>query len=206
MSNVFAQQERQELCLLFDEVGPEAPTLCEGWLSDDLAAHLWLRETDPIVAVGIMLKPLAGVARWRMEACKAKHSYPELVEMVRRGPARFSPFALPGVDEQANTLEYFIHHEDLRRGVDPQAQPRVLPSAMDDWLWKRVGGMGMMLRGKQSHGVIVQRSGGLGVGNQHVRLRPGVPITTLIGEPGELLLWLYGRRAHAHITQVGPQL
>src|SRR5882762_622635 len=36
--------ERRELCDLFLELGPDAPTLCEGWTTLDLAAHLVLRE------------------------------------------------------------------------------------------------------------------------------------------------------------------
>ena len=37
-------RERMGLCDLFVELGPDAPTLCEGWTTADLAAHLVLRE------------------------------------------------------------------------------------------------------------------------------------------------------------------
>jgi len=37
-------RERLELCDLLLELGPDAPTLCEGWTTADLAAHLVLRE------------------------------------------------------------------------------------------------------------------------------------------------------------------
>ena len=40
-------RERSELCDLFLAVGPEAPTLCDGWTTLDLAAHLVVREHDP---------------------------------------------------------------------------------------------------------------------------------------------------------------
>ena len=52
----FARSERAALCDLLDEVGPHAPTLCEGWDTHDLAAHVWVRETDPIGASGIVAK------------------------------------------------------------------------------------------------------------------------------------------------------
>jgi uncharacterized protein (TIGR03083 family) len=39
-----ARAERAALCDLFDEVGPDAPTLCAGWTTRDLAAHLVIRE------------------------------------------------------------------------------------------------------------------------------------------------------------------
>ena len=35
-----AQSERQQLCDLFEEVGPDQDTLCEGWTTAHLAAHL----------------------------------------------------------------------------------------------------------------------------------------------------------------------
>ena len=50
-----ARQERQELCDLLLEVGPEAPTLCAGWTTRDLAAHLVVRESRPVAAVGIIV-------------------------------------------------------------------------------------------------------------------------------------------------------
>ena len=56
----FAKSERAALCDLFDVRGPGAPTLCEGWLTHDLAAHLWIRETDPIGVSGMVAKPLSG--------------------------------------------------------------------------------------------------------------------------------------------------
>jgi hypothetical protein len=34
------ERERQTLCDLLADLGPDAPTLCEGWTTLDLAAHL----------------------------------------------------------------------------------------------------------------------------------------------------------------------
>ena len=122
----FAKAERAALCDLFDQVGPDAPTLCEGWLTHDLAAHLWLRETDPVAAGGVVAKPLAGLLERRRAETKTRWPYAELVDKVRNGPARFSVFAIPGVDEGANTTEFFVHHEDVRRGGDTPDAPRDL--------------------------------------------------------------------------------
>ena len=44
MSAPIDVRERLELCDLLLELGPDAPTLCEGWTTADLAAHLVLRE------------------------------------------------------------------------------------------------------------------------------------------------------------------
>ncbi len=55
-----AQQERQGLCDLFVELGPDAPTLCDGWTASDLAAHLVVRERRPDSGPGLVWPPLAG--------------------------------------------------------------------------------------------------------------------------------------------------
>ena len=57
----FAKSERAELCDLFDRVGPDAPTLCQGWATHDLAAHLWIRETDPVGVSGLVAQAGASV-------------------------------------------------------------------------------------------------------------------------------------------------
>ena len=50
-----AARLRRTLCEVFDDVGPDAPTLCEGWATRDLAAHLVVRETRPDAAAGILV-------------------------------------------------------------------------------------------------------------------------------------------------------
>src|SRR5437667_638875 len=51
----FDALERQQLCDLFVELGPDAPTLLEPWSTRDLAAHLVLREHDHLAAPGLVL-------------------------------------------------------------------------------------------------------------------------------------------------------
>ena len=43
----YAQDERAALAALLHETGPDGPTLCEGWQTRDLVAHLVLRERRP---------------------------------------------------------------------------------------------------------------------------------------------------------------
>lgn len=201
----FAKSERAELCDALDERGPDAPTLCVGWTTHDLAAHLWIRETDPLGAPGIVAKPLAGLTERRMNESKTRWSYPELVERVRRGPARLSVFAFPGVDEEANTVEFFIHHEDVRRaGVEP-AEPRTLPDEFEDWMWRRMKLMGRALFRRSPVGVVLERpvpEGSTGEPDT-VRVMPGSQIVTIVGKPSELTLYAYGRRDHADVRLVG---
>ena len=52
-----SQRERWALCDLLTELGPDSPTLCAGWRSADLAAHLLTRERRPDTALGAVEKP-----------------------------------------------------------------------------------------------------------------------------------------------------
>src|ERR1700753_1453307 len=60
MATNYAQAERTALCDLFLELGPQAPTLCEGWTTRDLAAHLVVRDRRPDGAIGILVPRLSG--------------------------------------------------------------------------------------------------------------------------------------------------
>ena len=55
-----AQRERAALVETMRSVGPEAPTLCEGWNTRDLAAHLVIREYRLDAAPGILIPFFAG--------------------------------------------------------------------------------------------------------------------------------------------------
>ena len=48
-------KERAAMCDTFEKFGPDAPTLCEGWLTLDLAAHLVAREARSDAAVGLVV-------------------------------------------------------------------------------------------------------------------------------------------------------
>jgi uncharacterized protein (TIGR03085 family) len=201
----FAQSERAELADLLDQVGPEAPTLCEGWSAHDLAAHLWIRETDPVGAGGIVARPLAGFLERRMAETKARWPYTELVDKVRNGPARFSVFAIPGVDEGANTTEYFVHHEDVRRGgTEPQA-PRDLPDEVEGWLWRRLKLLARAQFRRAKVGVVLEREGSRDADGEPetIRAAAGAHIVTAVGRPSELTLFAHGRTDSARVRLVG---
>ena len=185
-----AQRERHELAELLLETGPDAPTLCEGWTTRDLAAHLVVRESRPDAAPGILLTPLSG---WtdRVQRSVASQPYPELVRRVRTGPPTLSVFSIPGVDSAANLVEYFVHHEDVRRGAEGWA-PRDLPPELSDALWGRLSGMARLLFRKVPCGVLLERTdGSMGT----VVAKRGDPHVTLRGTAGELVMRAYGRRA-----------
>lgn len=200
----FSRTERAELTDLFDELGPDAPTLCEGWRTHDLAAHLWIRETDPLAAPGLLAKPLAGLTERRLAETRSRWDYATLVNRIRTGPAKLSMFALPGVDEEANTAEYFVHHEDVRRANGHG--PRQLPSDVEDWFWRRLRLLGRALFRRVDIGVVLERNDSAARGTSAedtIRASVGNPIVTIVGHPSEITLYGFGRRDAADVRLIG---
>ncbi|HEX2770801.1 MAG TPA: TIGR03085 family metal-binding protein, partial [Micromonosporaceae bacterium] len=192
----YARAERESLADLLQALGPEAPTINTGWTTRDLAAHLVLRERRPDAAGGIALRPLRGYAE-RVRRALASRPYPQLVDAVRR-PPWWSPVSNPLVDGLANTVEFFVHHEDVRR-AQPAWKPRELPPGHQAALWRRGLPLGRLGLRRFPASVLVQAPGfgeaTAGAGGERVRL---------VGEPGELLLFLTGRQRVARVQLDGP--
>jgi uncharacterized protein (TIGR03085 family) len=185
-----AHRERLELAELLLQVGPDAPTLCEGWTTRDLAAHLVVRESRPDAAVGIVVSPLAG---WtdRVTRAAAHSSYPELVRRVRTGPPTLSWFSIPGMDGLGNLTEYVVHHEDVRR-AQPNWVARDLPVDLADELWNRLSQWGRIMYRRVPVGVTLARTDGAG---GRLSVRKGALTITIAGTAQELLLRTHGRKA-----------
>lgn len=199
MANDLDQRERYELCDLFIELGPDAPTLNEGWTTSDLVAHLVVRERDIIGAPGILIPRFSHVTDRRMAAELDGHGYAGAVERVRSGPP-FGPLRIAALRHAINMMEFFVHHEDVRRanGCGPRTDR---PDLQDD-LWGLLGRMApLMVRkaGVKNVRIILVRPDGtersVGKGGDEVRLT---------GEPAELVLELYGRRTVAEVAYDGP--
>lgn len=193
-----ARTERLALADLLLELGPDAPTLCAGWDTRALAAHLVVRERRPDATPGVAIGALAGWTE-RVQQEYEKRPYAELVELVRTGPGRLSAFSLPGVDTMLNTTEYVVHHEDVRR-ARPGWEPRALPRKVQDALWKVVRTRAQMsFRGLEA-GVVIRRSD---AARSSFVASAGEPAATVTGEPLELLLYLFGRRDQARVEVTG---
>ncbi|HKA96204.1 MAG TPA: TIGR03085 family metal-binding protein [Streptosporangiaceae bacterium] len=202
----FARDERVALCALLDETGPEAPTLCKGWQTLDLAAHLVLRERRPDAAAGVMGGPLAGHTERVRRMIIARTPYQQLVDEIRNGPPRLSVFSVPGMDERLNTVEYFVHHEDVRRGADGW-EPRDIGAGLTDLLWQRLRVARLLFR-KAPVGIeLVRDDVPAGPGRQRVRItaKARTPMVTVTGGPAELTLWALGRTAAARVRLDGSE-
>lgn len=192
----YARSERQALADLMLALGPDAPTLNEGWSVRDLAAHLVLRERRPDAAGGILLPPLRGYAE-RVRLRLAARPWTELVEQVRRPPV-WSPVSNPLTDELANTMEFFIHHEDVRRAASGW-RPRDLPTGLHAALWKRVAPLGRLALRRFPANLLVQAPG-----HGEFRCGRGGESLRVVGVPGELTLFLSGRQRAARVQLDGP--
>ncbi|MDP9845059.1 TIGR03085 family metal-binding protein [Streptosporangium lutulentum] len=192
----YARAERAALGDLLARLGPDAPTLCEGWTTFDLAAHLVLRERRVDAAGGILLKPLAGYTAKVQESLKATHGYAGLVDLLRSGPSGL--YRLPGLDRAANTVEFFVHHEDVRR-AQRVWEPRELPADLEETFWKQArGGIRLFLRRSPVRVALHRLGGGVAVGGPK-----DAPQAEVTGTAGELLLFCFGRQSHARVDVTG---
>jgi uncharacterized protein (TIGR03085 family) len=193
-SRRYASLERDALADLLAQVGPDAPTLCAGWTTRDLAAHLVVRATRVDVLGGLFLPALAGRLK-RVQDRVAARPWETLVAQVRRRP----PWSVGPLDELANRAEYFVHHEDVRR-AQPGWEPRSLPADRAAALWPDVRLRARLALRRTPASVTVTAPG---VGSY--RAGRGGPAVVLAGEPAELLLFLFGRQAHARVDLTGPE-
>jgi uncharacterized protein (TIGR03085 family) len=194
----YARIEREAFADALLDAGPDAPTLCEGWTARDLAAHVVLRDRRPDAVPGVLIKSLSGWTERVQRGYRDGHEYPELVTLVRQ-PPRWSPLSLAPLDEAANTLEFFVHTEDVRR-ARPGWQPRPLEPGLAAALWRRLPGIARLGLRRIDATVRVETPshGAFTVGN-------GEPAVTLSGDPGELLLFFYGRQGAARVDASGPE-
>lgn len=175
---------RDSICDVFGEVGALAPTNCDGWRAQDLAAHLWLREHRLDALLGIGISRFADrTARLQQEALH-RRGFEGIVSELRRpsGPAAFPVAATP---------EFTIHHIDVGRPngiefeltVDDQVQLWRVAALMARRAARAFGGR-VAITSELGHRLE------LGSGNRPVHLR---------GTPSELLYFCSGRTEHAHV-------
>ena len=200
-SRPLAARERAALADLLEELGPDAPTCCEGWTTAHLAAHLVTRDRRPDTMPGFALEttPVGGpFAAWSHhveDRLRAGTRYADLVARVRSGPPRWLPTAWPPVAAVVDSAEYANHHEDVRR-AQPGWAPRELPRGAQDLLWGNVVLFGRAAVGRVPGALVLRRSDAPGVQR---RYGSGTPETVVEGEPLELLLWASGREDVARV-------
>lgn len=196
----WAQTEKKALADTLRGADPEAATLCRGWNTRRLLAHLVQREQEHRAALTDALrhaepgqeKHLGRLA----DSARTPEGYAALVDRFEAGPSRWSPMVWAA--DQVNLLEYVIHHEDVRRGGPAPVAPRILPEDEQRRIWKRLPLVARLTFRRAPVGVTLALPGG-----PSATVKRGAPGVTLTGRPVELALWTSGRRAAAQVQVSG---
>ncbi len=216
---------RAHLAEVLKAAGPDRPTLCEGWRTRDLLAHLLLRETRPDVAAGVALPPLAArTERLTRQLGDQLASPDEYADGLRRFTGARTPArAIGRVDAGMNTIEYLVHREDVVRGQEEgRAELAALTPFRPDeqeLIWGKLGGVGLIsaLRHPGGLRLVGTDADGEPVFGERVLRRPveeSLPgrlvqavvrapekePVTVTGRPLELLLHLFGRKADVELS------
>jgi uncharacterized protein (TIGR03085 family) len=144
----------------------------------------------------VLLRPFAAYTNRVLQAVRAATSWEDLVARVRSGP----PAPLRLVDEAINTVEFFVHHEDVRRAASSW-EPRQLDDPEEAALWKRLRMSGRVLARRVPVGIAVDAPG-----YGQTTLRRGEPLVTVRGEPSEMILLAFGRGRHARLDYEGDEI
>ncbi|HTW06216.1 MAG TPA: TIGR03085 family metal-binding protein [Acidimicrobiales bacterium] len=187
----FSRRERWALCDLLHELGPDAPTLCEGWRSADLASHLVARDRRPDATPGMTLRARP-FRRWTdrvQQGVRDTMTWDALVERLRAGP----PALLRPIDPAINTIEYFVHYEDLRR-AQPEWMARPLAPADEDQLWRYLRFAAKIARSPARR---LEAPG-----REPLVLSKTSDGPLVKGPVSELVLWVSGRRSVAQVESL----
>lgn len=183
-----AKRQRAALLALMEELGPFAPTLNEGWQTQDLAAHLYIREHRPAALPGIASKRFAGLTeRIQNEELHTK-GFPRLLEELRRPGWIMRP-----LDKLVNTSEYFIHHEDVLRA---NGRSQTLTDKDQQELWPVAKMLARKAQVALKGRVVLKRTD---TGDE-IALGKGNRAVYVAGLPSELLMHLSGREADVTVT------
>lgn len=180
----FSVAERARLARTLLEVGPDSLTLCDGWATRDLAAHLWLRERAPFAVPGMFIPALASFTERAMAVHRAR-PFDLVVREWGSGPTGLWRY----LDRSFNVTEHFVHHEDVRRPLGLSPRSFSTPEATE--LYSALRAMSFSLR--RSNAVVeLWPQGFLPITAGEARSSNRVQIH---GPVGELILYLFDRPA-----------
>jgi uncharacterized protein (TIGR03085 family) len=194
-----ATLERHRFADELTSAGPDAPTLCAGWTTRDLAAHIVLRDSRPDALPGVLVPALSSYTD-RVQSGIAETDWERLIDQVRSGPPPWSPTRLDPIDRAVNTTEFFVHLEDIRR-ARPGWEPRSLDPDLVDDLDRNLRRSAKLMGRRARAGLVLAPDDG----RSPITAREGDPTVVARGPVGELVLLLLGRQEHARVGYSGPE-
>ncbi len=197
LMTILARSERDLLCDTVLAAGAEAPTLCGEWTAKDLVVHLVVRERDLTGLPGMFVPALEGLTA-RAERRTGREDFDALVALVRQGPPAYSPMGWRPFDIAVNTLEFFVHHEDVRR-AQPGWEPRDLGDEEEQAIWTPLSLLGRLLTRRSPVGIEVRRTDR----DSTHRMRGGDRTVAVVGPPSEVALFFYGRADQSRVELEG---
>ena len=193
--------EREAIVMTARSADPEGLTLCAGWTTRHLLAHLVERERRPLRwSVDMISRREPGNERFMsqlVDGARSPVGYQALIDRFAQGAPRWSPLTWTG--DRAHLLEYVLHHEDIRRGGAQPAAARELPAGQLRAIWEQlISASRLLLRGSPV-GVALEAPG-----RPSQVVRKGGEVVTLTGDPVELVLQVFGRGRAAEVEITGP--
>ncbi len=194
------EDERRDLVATFSELGPDHPTLCDGWDTRLLLAHLVRRERSVTEAAARLPVPaLVRLGERSLESYAQGRNYAALLRTFGAGSPRWSPISYNPLKQLVNLLEYVVHHEDARRG-EGTPTPRVLPADREKDVFDRLRGFAKVtMRSVPVTTQLISTTGGsITVGSGEIAVR-------VTGAPVELALVAFGRQRAALVDYSGSE-
>ncbi|GAB3188090.1 TIGR03085 family metal-binding protein [Nesterenkonia suensis] len=112
------------------EKGPTADTLCEGWTTHDLAVHVAARDARPHLVFGQEL-PVVGAKALEQYHQFEQMNFEQLLDRIAAGVPSWHPARTRAVDDAVNTVEFFVHTEDVLR-ADVRVASEITPAETGD--------------------------------------------------------------------------
>ncbi|HJC29619.1 MAG TPA: TIGR03085 family protein [Candidatus Dietzia intestinipullorum] len=188
-----ARRERTAMVATLRAAGPDAPTLCEGWTTRDLAAHLVVREGRPDAAIGVFVPALAPrLEELRLRECERE--WDDLLSRIDDGAPWYSP--LRYADQVANAAEYLVHHEDVLRARQGWSAREFGPEDLER-VWTLATTVAKTFLRKVRARVELRPPSEMPA-SKVAPVSTGAavaPMVSVTAEPVEMLLWAFGRDA-----------
>lgn len=189
----FAQRQRAALIDLMRDLGPFAATLNEGWQTQDLAAHLYVREHRPVALLGIGMERFQELTQRIQNEELHSRGFDGLLDELKT-----TGWVMRPLDKLVNTSEYYIHHEDVLRA---NGRSQTLSADEQQELWPIAKMLARKTQLKLKQRLVLKRTD---TGDE-VPMGQGTLTVHLEGLPSELLLLLSGRDADVKTTgEPGP--